>query len=176
MKNFNQMQVFTQDECDYMLSFGTQYRPHNRYPQRGISVQESHIRLSSNPELKSFVVNKFYEHFELIDIHYDEMKFIKYTEGAGFGLHVDSASMKNSAQWPYGAYRTIVIMMNDGSKYRGGDLIMHGDGEKTIADKTVGNVLFYDSDIPHEVTKVTYGTRISCLILLSKKDFRFNIV
>lgn len=176
MKNLKQIQMFTKDECDYMLSFGKQYNPHNRYTQRGISVQESYVRLSLNPNLKSFVLNKFYEHFNLIDIHYDEMKFIKYMKGAEFGLHVDSTTMKNNPQWPYGSYKTIIIMMNDGSNYEGGDLIMYNDGKKIIADKTVGNVLFYDSDIPHEVTEVTSGTRISCLILLSTKDFKLSAI
>jgi predicted 2-oxoglutarate/Fe(II)-dependent dioxygenase YbiX len=66
-------------------------------------------------------------------------------------------------------------MMNDGTNYKGGDLILYND-ETITAKKTVGNVLCYDSDIPHEVTEVTYGTRISCLILLSTKDFKLSIL
>ena len=45
------------------------------------------------------------------------------------------------------------------------------DVAKIVANKTIGNVVCYDSDIPHEVTEVTEGTRISGLIVLNVKDF-----
>ena len=66
--------------------------------------------------------------------------------------------------------------MTDGSNYKGGDLTLHYKGEKIVANKTIGNVVCYDSDIPHEVTEVTEGTRISGLIVLSIKDFELSLL
>ena len=48
--------------------------------------------------------------------------------------------------------------------------------EKIVANKTIGNVVCYDSDIPHEVTEVTEGTRISGLIVLNVKDFELSLL
>jgi hypothetical protein len=176
MKNLKQIQVFTKDECDYMLSLGSEWKPHSRYKQKGLSVLESYVVPSKNLKLKKLLLDKLCNDFYLKDILYDEIKFIKYTKGVSFGYHIDSFTMKkNLKQYPHGAYKTIIIMMNDGTNYKGGDLILYND-ETITAKKTVGNVLCYDSDIPHEVTEVTYGTRISCLILLSTKDFKLSIL
>ena len=174
MKNLKQIQTFTKEECDYMLLHGSPWLPHSRYKQQDLSVKESYVILSENLELKKLLIDKLGNSFNLRDILYDEIKFIKYTKGVSFAYHVDSFTMKNNPQYPHGSYKTIIIMMTDGSSYEGGDLILYNDN-KIIADKSVGNALCYDSDIPHEVTEVTSGVRISALILLSTKDFNLDL-
>lgn len=177
MKNLKQKIIFTKEECDYMLSLGSEWGSHSRYKQQGLSVKEKYVTPSKNLKLKKLLIDRLGNEYNLKDILYDEIKFIKYTKGVSFGYHVDSFSMKkNPQQWPYGSYQTIIIMMNDDSDYDGGDLVLYNDNKKIIANKTVGNVLCYDSDIPHEVTEVTSGTRISCLILLSIKDFKLSTI
>lgn len=176
MKNLKEKVIFTKEECDYMLSLGSEWSTHSRYKQQGLSVKESYVTPSKNLKLKKLLIDKLGNDYNLKDILYDEIKFIKYTKGVSFAYHVDSFTMKNNPQYPHGAYQTIIIMMNDGSNYEGGDLVLYNGSKKIIANKTIGNVLCYDSDIPHEVTEVTSGTRISCLILLSTKDFKLSVI
>lgn len=174
MKNIKQIQTFTKEDCDYMLSLASEWKPHNRYKQPGLSVTEFAVSPSKNLKLKKLLIDKLGNSFNVRDILYDEIKFIKYTKGVSFAYHVDSFTMKNNPQYPHGSYKTIIIMMTDGSDYKGGDLILYNDN-KIIADKSVGSVLCYDSDIPHEVTEVTSGVRITALILLSTKDFNLDL-
>ena len=173
MKGVSQKIVFSEEECNYMLSLANNWNTHSRYKQPGKSVEESPLWPDEHPTLKKLLIEKLGIAFNVKNILYNELKFIKYKKGAAFGYHVDSVWMKDILE--HGTYQTMVIMMTDGSNYEGGNLILHYKDEKIMANKTIGNVVCYDSDIPHEVSEVTSGTRISGLILLSTKDFNLNL-
>jgi predicted 2-oxoglutarate/Fe(II)-dependent dioxygenase YbiX len=176
MTGITQKVIFTEEECNYMLSLAESWNTHSRYKQPGKSVEESQLRPSKNSTLKKLLIDKLSSGFKVKDILYDELKFIRYTKGVAFGYHVDSVWMQDKNDFPHGTYQTMIIQMTDGSNYKGGDLTLHYKGEKIIANKAIGNVVCYDSDIPHEVTEVTEGTRISGLIVLSIKDFELSLL
>jgi len=49
--------------------------------------------------------------------------------------------------------------LTDEKEYEGGELIFYKDGEEKIAPKSKGTIIFFESDIMHEVKPVKKGTR-----------------
>ncbi len=53
------------------------------------------------------------------------------------------------------------VQLTDPKEFEGGDLIIYDGIKKTVANKQVGSITFFDSLMPHEVTPITSGFRKS---------------
>jgi PKHD-type hydroxylase len=84
----------------------------------------------------------------------------RYTEGMGYGFHVDNATMLNGDQlWRSDV--SITLFVNDRSEYEGGELgVESGSGELQFKLKARAMVC-YPSTSLHRVLKVTRGTRLA---------------
>ena len=56
---------------------------------------------------------------------------------------------------------SFTIQLTDENEYEGGELIFHIDEKEKKAPKSKGTIVFFESDILHEVTPVTKGVRHS---------------
>jgi len=99
---------------------------------------------------------------------FESIQYTKYLKGGFYRKHSDYiyGQVLNSEQTfciPLVRKLSLTVMLND--DYEGGDLILHHDGRSGIPiDKKRGRIIFFPSDIVHEVTTVTSGERNSLVI------------
>jgi PKHD-type hydroxylase len=82
-----------------------------------------------------------------------------YTEGGHYDWHSDYGASKNGN---FTRKLSASVLVSDPSEYEGGDLEMidyHGNIITT--PKQMGSIIVFDSRIPHRVTPVTKGRRVS---------------
>lgn len=97
-------------------------------------------------------------HFNWQLLFLETMQYSEYPVGGTYCMHTDS-----SLKGPNGLNRKLSfsILLNDPSEYEGGDLelFLFKNPEKIEMKKN--DIVFFPSSIPHRVTPVTKGKRIS---------------
>lgn len=82
-----------------------------------------------------------------------------YLENGHYGWHSDYGTSKNG-KWTRKLSASVLV--SDPSEYEGGDLeFIDYHGNIVKAPKEKGSVIVFDSRIPHRVTPVTKGRRVS---------------
>lgn len=176
-----QEQVFTKKECEWILSFteienwsdrentvleyipdwgGDAIKvnvPTNRSYCSEILYKKDDNRVS---KLVDFLLSKL-NHLGILNINV--INFIKYETGSFMARHRDTGGGYDTET----TLKSVTIQLSDGSDYSGGDLIVDG----ITADKSIGNVVIFDSQRFHEITKVESGTRISLVLFLERGSF-----
>ncbi len=75
-----------------------------------------------------------------------------------YGMHSDAhLDIKNGLKRSL----SFSIQLSDQSEYTGGELKIYSEGMVYVANKNVGSITFFDSNVLHEVTPVTSGFRKS---------------
>jgi len=99
---------------------------------------------------------------------FDNIQYTKYPKDGYYNKHTDYiyGQILNSEQIhciPLVRKLSLSVMLND--DYEGGDLVLHYDGRSGVPmEKKRGRIIFFASDIVHEVTPVTSGERNSLVI------------
>ena len=93
----------------------------------------------------------------------EDLQFSEYTaEKSGFySKHTDCDSKTSLDNYVDIRKLSFTVQLTDENEYEGGELIFHFDKEKKKAPKSKGTIVFFESDILHEVTPVTKGVRHS---------------
>ena len=96
----------------------------------------------------------------------EDLQFSEYTEERGgfYAKHYDSGQKKSLDNYVDVRKLSFTIQLTDENEYEGGELIFHIDKKekkKKKAPKSKGTIIFFESDILHEVTPVTKGVRHS---------------
>ena len=93
----------------------------------------------------------------------ENLQFSEYSEEKrGFyKKHVDCGLKKSLDNYVDIRKLSFTIQLTDENEYEGGELIFHLDKEEKKAPKSKGTIVFFESDILHEVTPVTKGVRHS---------------
>ena len=89
--------------------------------------------------------------------------FNRYSEGMGFGLHVDGSVRLNPRDGS--KLRTDVsatLFLSDPGSYDGGELQIEDSYGMHSAKLPAGDMLLYPSTSLHQVTPVTRGVRVAC--------------
>ena len=104
------------------------------------------------------VVIRFHLHYLLEDLQFSE-----YTEEKrGFySKHRDCGLKKSLDNYVDIRKLSFTIQLTDENEYEGGELIFYLDDKEKKAPKSKGTIVFFESDILHEVTPVTKGVRHS---------------
>lgn len=114
------------------------------------------------------------ENFDMILKFIENLQFSEYTEiQNGFYLpHVDCGEKDMIENYVDIRKLSFTIQLSEEKEYEGGELIFHIDGEKKVAPKTKGTIIFFKSDILHEVTPVKKGNRYSLVSWVSGPNLK----
>lgn len=177
MKQFNQEVLLSPAECADILKDHTEYSETKVYNtanklvsselakrRRGLR-KESTVPLNSN--LKKLLLNKLSK-FGVYNIP-DYNMVVRYDISEECKRHTDKGKDKATGV----RYKTVIILLSDEKEYEGGLLQVEGNQIYT-ANKTQGNVVIFDSELIHSVSKVEKGTRLAQVIWLTKEDFNIK--
>ena len=67
---------------------------------------------------------------------------------------------------------SFTIQLTNEEEYEGGELIFYKNGEEKVAPKTKGTIIFFESDIFHEVKPIKKGTRHSLVSWVQGPNLR----
>jgi len=90
----------------------------------------------------------------------EPIQYSEYDSGyAGFyGIHVD---VNPDTQLALRRSLSFSVQLSDANTYTGGELKIYYKDKIVIGNKNIGDITFFDSSYPHEVTPVTSGIRKS---------------
>lgn len=114
------------------------------------------------------------ENFDYILKYIEDIQFTEYNEEQkGFyAKHID-CDKKNSLQTFVDIRKlSISIQLSSPSDYEGGDLILYHEGNEKVLPREKGTIIFFSSDLQHEVTPVTKGTRYSLVSWVQGPNLR----
>jgi predicted 2-oxoglutarate/Fe(II)-dependent dioxygenase YbiX len=102
------------------------------------------------------------ENFDLVLKFVENLQFSEYREDhQGFYSKHDDCDRKESLKNFVDIRKlSFSIQLTDEKEYKGGELIFHmHNGEEKVAPKSKGTIIFFNSDIVHEVKPVKKGVR-----------------
>jgi len=100
--------------------------------------------------------------------------FRRYREGDFFVKHTDDLNSDSIVKKRGVRVLTIGIQLSDENEYEGGDFLVWDKNKEIYVDKTIGNIIMYSTNVPHEVTKIKKGTRTSLILFATDKNVKFN--
>ena len=110
-----------------------------------------------------------------LDYEKSQFQFTEYNKGDHFSWHIDTYGEKITN---YDRYCSLVIQLND--EYEEGNLELKiTEGEVLTAEKGIGNLILFLSDIQHRVTPVKSGIRytlVNWVKLIEKKDYKKTLL
>jgi PKHD-type hydroxylase len=108
----------------------------------------------------SHYFNKANREFWEYDLTYlTGIQITTYDVGEHYGWHADYGKPDDPN---HTRKLSATLLVNDPSEYEGGDLeFIDYHGKTLVAPRTKGTMIIFDSRIPHRVTPVTKGKRIS---------------
>ena len=168
-KTFIEQQLFTAEDCDWILTQAGEFEPSKVGYTDTVGSANARIgkinskdRISEQcdmgqpkGELYEFLFDRL-KSLDLINLNNSFIGFVRYHEGGFFAKHVDG---------PERAY-TIIVQLSEDSEYTGGDLVVLNQ----VVDKVKGNTVVFGTQVPHELKKVTSGTRNALVIWLDKSS------
>ena len=101
------------------------------------------------------------ENFDMILKFVENLQFSEYTESQqGFySKHNDCGDKSRLENFVDIRKLSFSIQLTDEKEYEGGELVLYVRGKETIAPKSKGTIIFFESDIMHEVKPVKKGIR-----------------
>ena len=101
------------------------------------------------------------ENFDMILKFVENLQFSEYTESQrGFYTkHNDCGDKGELENFVDIRKLSFSIQLTDKKEYEGGELILYVNGEEVKAPKSKGTIIFFESDIIHEVKPVKKGIR-----------------
>ena len=118
-------------------------------------------------QINQLVVKKLYQHPEFQSAalpHRVSAAFVsRYTKGMTYKTHVDDPVMGNVG----GRYRSdiaVTVFLSDHRSYDGGELVIHTRYGPVEVKLPAGCAVVYPASSRHEVTAVTRGQRLACVL------------
>jgi len=104
----------------------------------------------------------------------EDLQFSEYTEEKNgfYSKHSDCGLKKSLDNYVDIRKLSFTVQLTDENEYEGGELIFHLDKEEKKAPKSKGTIVFFESDILHEVTPVTKGVRHSLVSWVQGPNIR----
>lgn len=118
-------------------------------------------------QINQLVLQRLYQHPDFQSAvlpHRLSAAFVsRYTEGMGYKAHIDDPVMGQSS----GRYRSdvaVTVFLSDSTSYDGGELLIHTRFGPTSVKLPAGSAVAYPASSLHEVTTVTRGQRLACVL------------
>lgn len=131
------------------------------------SNEEMDQRCESWKEINQLVVSKLYQHPEFQSTvlpHRVSAAFVsRYRAGMAYKTHVDDPVMGTAA----GRYRSdvsVTVFLSNTESYSGGELVIHSRFGPAHIKLPAGSAVVYPSSSLHEVTEISDGERLACVL------------
>lgn len=160
--------ILTREECNQILNLcNSDYFQRSRVSDSLNDSEISDYRTSYEMSLvdNEFVLNLLLPKLGKYGIKSlpSIIKIIRYDIGQEFKYHID-----NGGDFNY-RIKSLSIQLSD--EYEGGEMIVWGyEGDK-LFDKTIGNMILFDSELPHQIFPIKSGMRYSLVMWLSSENF-----
>jgi len=118
----------------------------------------------NSSEIYKFLIDKIdrinYHHYGMKLTAMESIQYTRYPIGGHYKYHNDIVFKKEDSSRKL----SIIMALSSPDEYKGGDLLIcpHGDNPTTIRLKK-GDLIAFPSYIPHKVTPVTNGNRITAV-------------
>jgi len=165
--------LLTSDELDRISRLLDDASWHSGQQSAGVTAaaQKANQEMDQNSEswqqINRLVVQKLYQHPEFQSVALPNRvsaAFVsKYTEGMTYKSHVDDPVMGNAS----GRYRSdiaVTVFLSDRQSYDGGELVIHTRYGPVAVKLPAGCAVVYPASSRHEVTAVTRGQRLACVL------------
>ena len=87
----------------------------------------------------------------------------KYSEGMSYKAHVDDPVM-GAADGRYRSDIAVTVFLSDSESYDGGELLIHTSYGPVSVKPPAGCAIVYPASSRHEVSQVTRGQRLACVL------------
>lgn len=114
------------------------------------------------------------ENFDYIIKFIENLQFTEYNENQkGFySKHTDCGIKETLSNYVDIRKISMSIQLSSPKDYEGGELILYHNGDKKVLPKEQGTIIFFSSDLEHEVTPVIKGTRYSLVSWINGPNLR----
>jgi len=114
------------------------------------------------------------ENFDYILKYIEDLQFTEYNEQQkGFYAKHNDCGKKDLLQNFVDIRKlSMSIQLSSPSDYEGGDLILYDKEKEKVLPKEKGTIIFFSSDLQHEVTPITKGTRYSLVSWVQGPNLR----
>ena len=163
--------TFTKEQCDSIIQIGTSLQM-----EQGVvggnkdldsAIRKSRISWITSNDLNTQwifrsctdMINELNETYFKFDLMYIEnLQFTEYTgtDKNFYGKHCDTMFRNNGSR-----KLSFSILLSDENSFVGGDLLLHYTKDGVTALKQQGTAVAFPSNMLHEVSPVTEGTRYS---------------
>lgn len=168
---------FTEDELDTIITYGNSLVNQEAVIGVGknLAIRKTHISWIENCQQSKWIFNRFSnvcnnindEYYQFKLTMHENMQFTKYdTLGSKYDFHTDSRF--GNSQFVNNTMRklTMILFLSNSSDYEGGELLMNKGGSPDPErwekiEQVKGKIILFPSFIPHCVTPITSGKRIS---------------
>ena len=160
--------ILTREECKSIIDLCdiSQFeRSMVSYENDTIEVNDCRTSYEYNLKTNEYITNLILPKINKFQIKNlpEYLKIIKYEKGQEFKYHWD-----NDAEYDY-RVKSVSIQLSD--NYEGGELNIWGNAGDVLFDKTIGNFIIFDSNLPHQVFPIKSGIRYALVFWLKKEDF-----
>jgi len=159
--------ILTKDECKSIIDLCNQ----NHFERSKILDVEDVIQLTDERtsyeydlEVNDYIENLLLPKLQPFNVKSlpDYLKVIRYEIGQEFKYHTDNGGIYN--------YRKKSVSIQLSEDYTGGEMnVWYRDGD-VLFNKTIGNMIMFDSDLPHQIFPIRSGVRYSLVFWLSKEN------
>ena len=151
-------QIIPKEVCELLIDEGL-----NR-PQLNAGIGEDNFMSEGRSTKISFIGNQVvkdyiqelamskYENYVITEA--EDVQFATYNVGDFYGLHKDSDETNERVL-------SVSVQLSDPTDYKGGFLQFQHAHKSTAVESSQGTVIIFPSNLYHEVTPVTEGTRYS---------------
>ena len=172
---FLELNLFSKDECNEILKFlqgleDTTYvvKLGSQSYENGCSMKSADLIQTEETQwifdkVKNYISSKLNVEFTANP----HAVFRRYVEGDYFLEHRDHINKDGADK----RYFTVSVQLTPDNEYEGGNVKVN---QRTIVNKNLGSAAIWGSNILHEVSILTKGSRTSLIFFVSSKHIKFN--
>lgn len=172
---FLEFKLYSDAECDKILEYvenleDTNYtiKLDNKFYERGCSMKSADLVVNESTQwIFDKVKEKIQNLFEVEWIDNPHAVFRRYVPGDYFLEHKDNVDKTGADR----RYFTVTVQLSSYNDYSGATVTVN---RNTRISKHRGMAAIWGSNVPHEVSILTTGSRTSLIFFVSSKHIKFN--
>ena len=157
--------VFDAEECQRILTLGTDFRQAGAAGPRDTSVRSSRIQWLKPDGANAWLFEKLAQQVQAVNAKHfrmelagftEPLQITRYGEGDFYGWHIDFGNGRNSIR-----KLSLIVQLTDEDDYEGGAVELLSGHKEIVLPRARGTMCIFPSYLLHRVQPVLRGTRMS---------------